>query len=88
MKFRYIIMLLMVTSIFGCTKKLELEPQQSIDANTALTTASDVEAALIGTYSILAGGELPVKRTLMRPLFLPLQLKETSGSVLGYEPRM
>jgi starch-binding outer membrane protein, SusD/RagB family len=45
-------------SITGCDKKLEVEPQQSIDANTALTSAQDVEAALIGAYSILAGGAL------------------------------
>ncbi|HYE55609.1 MAG TPA: RagB/SusD family nutrient uptake outer membrane protein [Chitinophagaceae bacterium] len=67
MKFRYLILLLLVAGIQGCTKKLDLEPQQSIDANTALTTASDVEAAVIGTYSILAGGELYGTNLLMIP---------------------
>ncbi len=54
-----ILTLLIVTSVLhSCTKKLDLQPQQSIDASTALNTSTDVEAALIGSYSILAGGAL------------------------------
>ncbi|HYJ38170.1 MAG TPA: RagB/SusD family nutrient uptake outer membrane protein, partial [Chitinophagaceae bacterium] len=62
MKFSYINKIILVgiiaTSVGSCDKKLEVEPQQSIDASTALTTAQDVEAALVGAYSILAGGQL------------------------------
>jgi tetratricopeptide (TPR) repeat protein len=42
----------------GCTKQLDIEPQQSIDATGALTTAEDVNAAVIGTYSLLGQGSL------------------------------
>jgi tetratricopeptide (TPR) repeat protein len=42
----------------GCNKKLDIEPQQSIDATGALTTADDVNAAVIGTYSLLGLGSL------------------------------
>jgi tetratricopeptide (TPR) repeat protein len=42
----------------GCTKQLDIEPQQSIDATGALTTADDVNAAVIGTYSLLGQGSL------------------------------
>jgi tetratricopeptide (TPR) repeat protein len=42
----------------GCSKQLDIEPQQSIDATGALTTADDVNAAVIGTYSLLGQGSL------------------------------
>ncbi len=47
-----------VIALQGCDKQLDVEPQQSIDAGTALTTASDVDAAVIGAYSVLAEGSL------------------------------
>ena len=49
---------LMGAILNSCTKQLALEPQQSIDASTALSSATDINAALIGSYSILAGGQL------------------------------
>jgi tetratricopeptide (TPR) repeat protein len=42
----------------SCGKKLEVQPKQSIDAATAITTPDDVEAAIVGAYSILGGGAL------------------------------
>ncbi|HEY0057563.1 MAG TPA: RagB/SusD family nutrient uptake outer membrane protein [Flavisolibacter sp.] len=42
----------------SCDKELDVRPKQSIDASTALTTASDVDAALIGTYSLMSAGSL------------------------------
>jgi starch-binding outer membrane protein, SusD/RagB family len=70
MKLKNIILLFMLGSLVlvqSCTKKLELEPKQSIDASTALTTATDVEAAVIGAYSILAGGALYGTNLLLMP---------------------
>ncbi|HKP31977.1 MAG TPA: RagB/SusD family nutrient uptake outer membrane protein, partial [Chitinophagaceae bacterium] len=62
MKFKFIYKIFLICSfatiIEGCTKQLEVEPQQSIDASTALNNAGDVEAAIIGAYSVLAGGAL------------------------------
>jgi len=51
----------------GCTKKLELNPTSAIDANTALSTDADVEGAIIGAYSILAGGALYGTNLIMIP---------------------
>jgi starch-binding outer membrane protein, SusD/RagB family len=42
----------------SCSKKLELEPKQSIDAATAIRTAQDLESAVIGGYSVLGSGAL------------------------------
>ena len=47
-----------ILSLTNCNKRLDVDPQQSIDASTALNSAQDLEAALIGAYSILAGGQL------------------------------
>jgi starch-binding outer membrane protein, SusD/RagB family len=70
MKMKNILLLFMLGSLVlvqSCTKKLELEPKQSINAATALTTATDVEAAVIGAYSILAGGALYGTNLLLLP---------------------
>ena len=51
--------LLMVAVIaFNACKKLDLQPRQSIDATTALSTAADIDAAVIGCYSIIGGANL------------------------------
>ena len=69
MKLNKILLLLMgaIMIIPGCTKKLDLDPKQSIDAATALSTATDVEGAVIGAYSILAGGALYGTNLIMIP---------------------
>ena len=36
---------------FSCAKKLEIKPRQSIDAETALTTPANIEAALASAYA-------------------------------------
>ena len=49
----------LTVSVFSaCDKKLDLQPRQSIDANTAIQTAADVEAAVVGAYSVMGGGAL------------------------------
>ena len=55
---RIIIAVIAILSLTHCDKQLVVDPQQSIDASTALNTAQDLEAALIGAYSIMAGGQL------------------------------
>ena len=52
--------MLLVLAAFAqsCDKQLDVEPQQSIDASSALTNASDVDAAVIGAYSLLSAGSL------------------------------
>src|SRR5688572_3012712 len=70
MKFRNIIKLFLLGTLIaasGCTKKLDKKPFLQIDAATAITTAEDVEAALIGAYSVLAGGALYGTNLIMIP---------------------
>ena len=70
MKFRNIIKLFILGTLLvasGCTKKLDRKPFLSIDAATAITTPEDVEAALIGAYSVLAGGALYGTNLIMIP---------------------
>jgi hypothetical protein len=38
------------TLLFACTEKLDLMPKQSIDAEVALTTPSNIKATLVGAY--------------------------------------
>lgn len=49
---------ILLLGIGSCNKKLDIQPKQSIDATTAISTADDVEGAVIGAYSILGGGAL------------------------------
>ncbi len=53
-----IFIFLNVVLIVSCTKTLEVEPQQSINFDNAIETAQDVNAAVVGCYSILGGGAL------------------------------
>jgi hypothetical protein len=62
MKLKYIskifLYTLLAVSILSCDKKLEIEPKQTIDSKTALSTPDDLEAAVVGCYSIMGGGAL------------------------------
>ncbi|OLY94115.1 SusD family protein [Cnuella takakiae] len=42
----------------ACTKVLDVAPQQSIDALTAIQTADDVNQLVIGSYSLMGTGQL------------------------------
>jgi starch-binding outer membrane protein, SusD/RagB family len=48
----------LILSLGSCDKKLDLEPRQSVDASIALETVEDLEAAVVGCYSIMGGGAL------------------------------
>ena len=84
MKFKFIHKIFLICSIAmvleSCTKQLDVEPQQSIDASTALNNAGDVEAAIIGAYSVLAGGALYGTNLLM---LADLQASEGMASWRG-----
>jgi tetratricopeptide (TPR) repeat protein len=62
MKKKHIIKVFAITAAIitfaACDKKLDVKPRQSIDAESALTTPADVEAAVVGCYSIMGGGAL------------------------------
>ena len=51
----------------ACNKKLDQEPKQSIDAPTAIQNATDLEALIVGAYSVMGGGALYGTNLLMVP---------------------
>ena len=46
----WILMVPVLTMLFSCAEKLELQPKQSIDAEVALSTPDNIKAALVGAY--------------------------------------
>ncbi len=63
MKYRNINKLLFCVAVTvgintSCNKKLDLEPRQNIDATNAIQSPEDVEAAVVGAYSVMGGGAL------------------------------
>lgn len=60
----------------ACNKKLDIEPQQDVDASNAITTAENVDAAAIGMYSLLGNGALYGTN-----LFLLADLQASEGYV-------
>lgn len=62
MKYRFfnIVSFIIALSILsvGCKKSLEIEPRQSIEAATALTTRDNVNAAITGVYSRLKSARM------------------------------
>lgn len=67
MKFYIKILSVALLFLMACNKKLDIEPKQSIDAATAITSAEDVEAAVVGAYSIMGGPNLYGTNLLMVP---------------------
>ncbi len=48
---------LLTGGLAGCNSKLDVQPVSSIDAGAALTTSTDVQAALIGCYASLQSAQ-------------------------------
>lgn len=60
--------ILLISGLFtACKKTLDVEPQQTIDAGTALQNDQDVNSLIVGGYSILGGGSLYGTNLLMLP---------------------
>jgi hypothetical protein len=57
-KIKILFSLLIIASLVSCKKALEIDPAQSIDAGTALTTKDNVNAAITGVYSRLKSARL------------------------------
>ncbi len=51
----------------ACDKKLDIEPQQNVDAETAINSPGSVDAAAIGMYTKLANGALYGTNLLLLP---------------------
>ncbi|WP_128544397.1 RagB/SusD family nutrient uptake outer membrane protein [Larkinella soli] len=45
--------LALTLGVTSCDKRLDIEPRQSVDAATALSSAQDIESALVGAYGVL-----------------------------------
>ncbi|HET9057340.1 MAG TPA: RagB/SusD family nutrient uptake outer membrane protein [Chitinophagaceae bacterium] len=59
MKHSYILIIFLVTAFaISCGKKLDLQPKQTIDAATIFSTEADVEAAIVGGYSLMGSGAI------------------------------
>lgn len=58
-KIKYLIPVAIVLTIaMGCDSLLDLEPKQSVESETAIRTAANVQSALIGAYDGLADDDL------------------------------
>lgn len=53
--------------VVACSKKLDIEPKEDIDASIALTNTEDVNAAVIGCYSIMGKGDLYGTSLFLQP---------------------
>ena len=42
----------------GCNDKLEVEPNDTVDAEKAIRTSADVESLLVGAYNALGDGDV------------------------------
>jgi hypothetical protein len=47
-----------VATFTSCTKDLQIDPRQSVDAGTALTSRENVNAAILGVYARLKNNRL------------------------------
>jgi hypothetical protein len=63
--YKFIFALILAGSVTGCKKALDVEPKQSIDAGNALENDQDVNALVVGAYSVLGGGSLYGTNLLM-----------------------
>jgi starch-binding outer membrane protein, SusD/RagB family len=59
-KLKIYISALAVALVFfqGCDGLLDVEPQQSVDSEDAITTAEDVKSVLVGAYDAMGDGDL------------------------------
>lgn len=62
-----VLLFLTVAFITSCKKILEVNPEQSINAATAIENDQDVEALTIGAYSLMGGGALYGTNLFMVP---------------------
>ncbi|MFD2514875.1 RagB/SusD family nutrient uptake outer membrane protein [Pontibacter locisalis] len=93
MKIRYIfnkgigLAALSMLSVFAsCDDKLDIDPQQSIGSDVALSTPNGVQTALIGAYERLQGGQLyGTNMNLVSELLAASGAElQWSGTFLGY----
>jgi hypothetical protein len=84
---RYILLLLVFTSLFSCKKFLDIKPDQQLINDSAMTTVKDLRAVLDGAYdglqsSIVAGGDVTAFSDLMSDDFevLPNKLSNFGTS--------
>lgn len=56
--YKYFFTAALALSFASCDKKLDINPTTEVDATTALETDGDFKSAVVGAYSVLAGGAL------------------------------
>ncbi len=61
------LLLTFIATFTSCNKQLEIEPRQSIDLNTALTSRENVNAAILGIYARLKNNRLYGRDLITHP---------------------
>jgi starch-binding outer membrane protein, SusD/RagB family len=64
---KFVLSLALVAGLGSCAKMLDIEPQQSIDAEVALNSSEGVQSATMGLYGILGQPSLYGTNLLMLP---------------------
>lgn len=64
---KILLFFMLALSLAACKKVLDVEPQQSIDAATALQNDQDVNSLIVGGYSRMGGGDLYGTNLLLVP---------------------
>lgn len=58
MKRLFIILSLSIFAITSCSKKLDIQPTQSVDEKTVFSTDANIKSALNGAYDVVSGASL------------------------------
>jgi hypothetical protein len=66
-KINIVFLVIVAVAFASCEKALEVEPQQTIDASTALQDDQDLNSLVVGAYATLAGGSLYGTNLFMDP---------------------
>jgi starch-binding outer membrane protein, SusD/RagB family len=84
--FKYIFSLVVLTAFMACEDYLDVQPQQSVDADGLFTEHSHVESALYGAYERIAGPQLYAGTSIFHSDLIASEGIEEwwSGTFVGY----
>ncbi|MDO1445359.1 RagB/SusD family nutrient uptake outer membrane protein [Rhodocytophaga aerolata] len=82
---RVSLLICLAFSVIACDNKLDIQPRQSIDAETALNNEQNVESAVIGAYATLGGPALyGTNLNLIPELLASTDYVNWQGTFQGY----
>ncbi|MEQ8425757.1 MAG: RagB/SusD family nutrient uptake outer membrane protein, partial [Cyclobacteriaceae bacterium] len=53
-----VILIMLVAALISCTEKLDIKPSDTVDSGTAASSSKDIEALLVGAYTLLGNGDV------------------------------